>query len=205
MQVTLALKIARRVYRQELKVHIQGINVASFKEFADDFTGESDRAAVIIGAAKIDILLYLLLKAVLKPSSSNQDSLLDGDSPLGTFSSRINLCQRLGLIEDRLASAINMIRKIRNSFAHEIHNVSLDSGSHKDRIRELAKLCSGKHDMINQAIDVWSLPNSPSGQFKAALIMITISLELGVDNATPILSLNKNELLDFPEVDETST
>jgi|GEM_PF-2880671 len=108
-----------------------------FRAFVDEFKNESDRAAVIIGAAKLDYLLYQILAKHFLPSVSGKDDLLDGDSPLSTFSAKINICYRLGLIDAGFARALHMIRKIRNSFAHEVSGCKFDNGPHSDRIREL--------------------------------------------------------------------
>jgi hypothetical protein len=108
-----------------------------FIEFAKEFENESDRAAVILGAAKLDNLLYQILSRFLMPSTSSRDEFLEGDSPGGTFSARIMLVLRLGLIDAKLFKALTLIRRIRNSFAHECAGVSLESGAHKDRVREL--------------------------------------------------------------------
>jgi hypothetical protein len=113
-------------------------NTAAFYEFVNEFKGESDRAAVIIGAAKLDYMLYQILAKYLIPNAGNSDDLLDGDSPLSTFSSRINICYRLGILDAGFARALHLIRRIRNSFAHEISGGKLDSGPHRDRIKELA-------------------------------------------------------------------
>lgn len=48
------------------------------------------------------------------------------------------MCYRLGLISAEVTRALHLIRKIRNSFAHEVSGCKLDSGAHRDRIRELA-------------------------------------------------------------------
>jgi hypothetical protein len=109
----------------------------SFRVFVDEFKEESDRAAVIIGTAKLDYSLYQILTKYLVPSVSNSDELLEGDSPLSTFSARINICYRLGLIDSKFARALHLTRKIRNSFAHEVSGGKLDSGPHRDRIKEL--------------------------------------------------------------------
>src|SRR5688572_21694479 len=98
--------------RTEMEMQYQEL-----REFIDEFKSESDRAAVILGAAKLDLLLYQLIQGVLVPSTSKVDELLDGDSPLGTFSSRITIAHRLKLIDDNFCRALNLIRKIRNSFA----------------------------------------------------------------------------------------
>jgi hypothetical protein len=41
------------------------------------------------------------------------------------------------LIDAQFARALHLIRRIRNSFAHEATGVKLDSGVHRDRIKEL--------------------------------------------------------------------
>jgi hypothetical protein len=108
------------------------------KAFADEFRNESDRAAVILGAARLDMLLYQILAAFLMPSaSSKEDELLDGDHPLGTFSARISAAYRLALIDAQLAGSLHLIRRIRNSFAHEHAGVTLETGPHRDRIVQL--------------------------------------------------------------------
>jgi hypothetical protein len=102
-----------------------------------EFCTESDRAAVVLGAAKLDYSLYQLLQQFLKPNEAGRDELLDGDGPLSTFSAKINLCHRLGLIHIDVARLLHLIRKIRNEFAHEVNTGTLDSSPHKDRIKQL--------------------------------------------------------------------
>jgi hypothetical protein len=109
----------------------------AFTEFVQEFQNESDRAAVIIGAAKLDYLLAQILAKYLLPSTAKSDELLEGDSPLSTFSAKIALTYRLGLIDAKLSRALNLIRRLRNSFAHEVSGCSLESGPHRDRIREI--------------------------------------------------------------------
>jgi DNA-binding MltR family transcriptional regulator len=108
-----------------------------FFEMVDEFKGESDRATVILCAAKMDAMLYLLISKHLRPVTSSNDELLDGDSPLSTFSSRINLAYRLGLINAHFTKSLHLIRRIRNSFAHEVKGGALNGTGHADRIREL--------------------------------------------------------------------
>src|SRR5690606_6592732 len=53
------------------------------------------------------------------------------------FSSKIDFCFRLGLIDAEFCRAIHLVRKIRNSFAHEVYGASLENGNHKDRVKAL--------------------------------------------------------------------
>ena len=56
-----------------------------FTAFVKEFYKEKDRAAVILGVAKIDAQLYQVLQKFLCPCPSSKDELLDGDGPLSTF------------------------------------------------------------------------------------------------------------------------
>jgi hypothetical protein len=84
----------------EEKKQTRSFDQADFKKFVDEFKGESDRAAVILGAAKLDLLLYQIIQQYLLPITGSKDELLDGDSPLGTFSAKILLANRLGLTKN---------------------------------------------------------------------------------------------------------
>lgn len=151
--------------------------VKEFELFAKEFKEESDRAAVILGTAQLDLLLMQLLESTLLPVTSGKDELLDGDSPLATFSSRINISYRLGLIDAEFARALHLVRRIRNSFAHEVTSASLDSGSHNDRVREL----------VGPFASNWALPYiletyfdnqaSTGAKFRACIAVMCIRLD----------------------------
>ena len=87
----------------------------------------SDRSCVIVAAAYIDELLEYLLKNFLySPSSEKEDKdLFSGYGPLSSFSSKILLSYRLGLISNYEYKTLQIIRKIRNTFAHDISKESL--------------------------------------------------------------------------------
>lgn len=153
--------------------------------FIAEFKGESERAAVILGAAKLDALLYQLLAKVLLPSVGNQDELLDGDSPLSSFSARINLSFRLGLIDAKFARALHLIRKIRNSFAHEVSGASLTTGAHRDRIRELC-LPLVENEIFAKTRDQVFGASGPAADFRMALSITMIRLEAAIHYADEI-------------------
>lgn len=98
-------------------------------EILQDELGKSysDRSCVIVAAAYIDELLGYIFKLFLSsPSSEKEDKeLFSGYGPLSTFSSKIVLSYRLGLISNYEYKTLQIIRKIRNSFAHDISKDSL--------------------------------------------------------------------------------
>jgi hypothetical protein len=104
----------------------------------DEFEKESDRAAVILVASLIDDCLTGLLKSYLVPIAQSQDSMFDSaTAPMSTFSAKIDISHRIGLISAKLCRDLHLIRKIRNSFAHDIYGCSFDNGSVRARVDEV--------------------------------------------------------------------
>lgn len=114
-----------------------------FDLLIEQFSKESDRAAVILVASIIDETLETLLKAYLVPIPNAQDSLFDSaTSPLSNFSSKIDMAFRVGLISGKFARDLHIIRKIRNSFAHDIYGCDFNNGKVMSRVRELENSAS---------------------------------------------------------------
>lgn len=104
------------------------------------FEKESDRAAVILISSIIEENLTNLLKSYFVPIPNSDDLLIDNAmSPLSTFSSKIDIAYRTGLISGKFSRDLHIIRKIRNSFAHDIYECNFENGSVKSRIKELEK------------------------------------------------------------------
>lgn len=82
----------------------------------------SARATAIVGAAQLDYLLEQVLRhnMIAKP----EKSLFEAYGPLSSFSAKIDLARSLGILTKGEASDLHRIRKIRNVFAHSLHEVS---------------------------------------------------------------------------------
>jgi len=134
----------------------------------------------VLGAAKLDHQLYRILQKVLLPNPTSTDELLDGDAPLSTFNAKINLCYRLGLIDRDLSRALHLIRRIRNSFAHEISGINLSSGAHLDRVKELIAPFAGNkayEGFKNKSRARWRLEEGPSFDFRVVIAIVGARLE----------------------------
>jgi hypothetical protein len=101
---------------------------------------ESERSAVVLGAERVNVSLELNLKSFLRPCSDKQDPLFLSDGALGTFSRKIEVAYRLGLIDLKFKQALNLVRKLRNDFAHATTVESLQDGAHASRVAALFKL-----------------------------------------------------------------
>ncbi|MGU2417856.1 hypothetical protein [Burkholderia cenocepacia] len=98
---------------------------------------ESERAAVILAAAQLDVELEGAIKQVLVPHPGGNDPLFDADRALGTFSAKILMAHRLGIISLEFEHALQIIRKIRNDFAHQIDTSSLAHEPQRARLETL--------------------------------------------------------------------
>jgi DNA-binding MltR family transcriptional regulator len=108
--------------------------------FVREFEKESDRACVILSVAMLERALESMLKACLVATGSREDSLLDvAYAPLSTFSAKIALAHRLGLISTKFCRDLHTIRKIRNAFAHDITECTFKNASVHSRVVELCR------------------------------------------------------------------
>lgn len=147
--------------------------IKSFEDFVTEFKEESDRSAVVLITSRIDYLLYQLLTKYFLPNSTTKDELFDGDSPLSTLSSKINISHRLGLIDSEFGRVLHLMRKIRNDFAHEVSSAKLDQAPHKDRIAALVSKISS-YNLFDQVKSSFfnDISNIKANYFTTAAIII---------------------------------
>ena len=102
-----------------------------WQDFFEEFQEESPRAAVIISCAFLDSLLRDLICSFMVDDAKRVDELLGSDdgseAPLSSFSARIKTAYCLGLITKKEFDDLNLIRRIRNRFAHRLHGYSFEN------------------------------------------------------------------------------
>ena len=106
----------------------------------NEFEKETDRGAAIFATSLFDEALKSLLISFLVSNTSSKDEIFEGpNSPLSTLSSKITMTYRLGLLSDRFVRDLNLIRKIRNEFAHNIQGCDFTHTGIQSRVQELDK------------------------------------------------------------------
>jgi hypothetical protein len=114
--------------------------------FIEELKAQTDRGAVLIAAAVLDELLEMTISARLIEVGGDRHAALFGrGKPIDSFSAKIELGFRLGLYQNPARVQFEMIRDIRNKFAHRIEPLTF---SHPD---------------IAQAIISRRLKHSPEG------------------------------------------
>ena len=98
---------------------------------------ERGRGAVLVGVARVDAALEHLLQAVMTPPAAKGDGLFLPERPLGSIGAKVALASRLGLIDGPVERALNVLRKLRNAFAHSTESASLGDAAHSSRLSEV--------------------------------------------------------------------
>jgi mannitol operon repressor len=138
--------------------------------FVAELSRESVRGKVLIATGFIEHQLRNVLAAFLV-EGTDAARLLDGpNAPLGSFSARICACHALGLITDDENHDLELIRKIRNEFAHKTQ-VSFDLPNVRDRCTALRLRAPDYESPEKGKVIV-----SPSGQFQTSAVAIIMNL-----------------------------
>lgn len=109
--------------------------------FEREVRQESPRAMAILSAAVLDEAMTSLLKLALLPCPTSTDPLFDDSyAPIGSFSAKIEVAERMGIISPGVAQSLHLIRRIRNDFAHDIAGCSFENAVVCNRVGELRRL-----------------------------------------------------------------
>ncbi|MEZ8821139.1 hypothetical protein AB4562_18660 [Vibrio sp. 10N.222.54.A1] len=175
--------------------------MVSFEEMINILQGESDRGAVLIAASTLELALEELLKARLVDSPNRKDVIFEHNGPLGTFSSKIQLSYRIGLISKQQMLMFNTFREIRNIFAHSSSSLTLEAPQirdklnaaveHNPRLRDLYLDALNQHvesgefskDFVDRAL------SSPRKVLEKVFVLEITSVHSSIQNITKIIEV----------------
>lgn len=137
-----------------------------YTKFLNRFRDEDDRSAVLGAAALLDFLLARTLAANFADKKIANELLEGANAPLGTFSSRISMCHALGLTSVAAHHDLHLVRRIRNKFAHEWSDLTLNES-------KLAAWC-GSFKLQYQGLD--PRDRTPRDSFISTIGMLGVTL-----------------------------
>jgi len=106
-------------YKKLIKKHQdENPKIKDFSHFLKVFQNETDRGAVLVAGTLLEEKLRVIIESFLINTKESSDILSGFNAPLGTFSARLKMAYSLGLITNDEYFDCNLIRKIRNEFAH---------------------------------------------------------------------------------------
>jgi DNA-binding MltR family transcriptional regulator len=102
----------------EINIMADSEKKEQWQEWMEEFQAESDRACAVLGAAFLDEQLRSLLESFFVDDQRKVKELFYQSGPLASFSSRTSLAYVLGFLSPSEVHDLDLIRKIRNDFAH---------------------------------------------------------------------------------------
>ena len=135
------------------------MNTQESKSFLEEFPRvfeslrkESDRGCVLVVGALLENALEVQINARLLPKAvkeKDSDELMSrsANSPISSFSAKINLAYRLGIFPLHERKIYHHLRELRNVCAHHIDTQNFDNNHFKDRIK----------NMINESEEFWNI------------------------------------------------
>ena len=85
------------------------------------YDGKDERSIAILGGTFLEMILEHILLAFLPEDEKEVNRLMEFNQPLGNFSNKIAMTYCLGLIDKVIKDDLNLIRKVRNKFAHDLY------------------------------------------------------------------------------------
>jgi hypothetical protein len=126
---------------RELERELDATGVTPGLALAKALAKESDRGCAIIGASFLEDRLEALLRAICRTDEESikqaVDPLFDSYAPFATFSGKIQAAFALRPIDRELKTQLDLIRRIRNEFAHDQGPLSFQAGPCRDRLLAL--------------------------------------------------------------------
>jgi hypothetical protein len=148
---------------------------------------EGERSAVVLGASRADTALDELLKSFFFSHPGGSDNLFDPDRPLGTFSAKIAVAYRLGLIDRACEHALQMLRKIRNEFAHSTGHERLSDSRHKSRVAVLVAEANKRGTFYDELFQgLAQIKNLDLRAFCAATGVVICVVDFAAEKITPV-------------------
>jgi mannitol operon repressor len=154
--------VPRRVGKPLLETHP---HLKDFLPFLDVLNSESPRGAVLVAASHLEILLHQIISSFLAEGSAAEKLLEGFNAPLGSFSAKIAAADALGLLHAAEHRDAEIIRKIRNQFAHEVHMTFED--------QKVSSLCK---QLIYSAKPYGDVAVDARGLFTSAAVLLTLNL-----------------------------
>jgi len=112
--------------KSKAKKSIEDLSLES-QEFFEEMKKETDRGVALIGAEFINAILEQVLKSHFIDNAKHVNALLKKNQPLGSLWSRSEIAYCIGLLPEPTFHDLDLIRQIRNEFAHNYVAQTFDS------------------------------------------------------------------------------
>ena len=139
----------------------------------ESFEKESDRGLALVAAVCFEAALERLLLARFYCRTDKRaglvNPLFDAFGPLSTFSAKIRVAYAIDLLQDWIAGDLDLVRKIRNEFAHNLESTTFHDARIAGMVNQLAGFAKAaewlKRDSRGR-FDIAKIPHDKQSRFK---------------------------------------
>jgi len=122
-------------------------HLKDFLPLLDQLNEESERGAVVLSCSFIEDQLRNIIQSFLVDGEEAQKLVEGFNAPLGTFSARATAAYAMGLISKSEHDEIDILRKVRNAFAHNFKATFEDQRT-KDLCKNLKFSAQDYEDVV---------------------------------------------------------
>lgn len=150
-----------------MPININGVQM--FNDFTAELSKETDRGVALVSVSYLDTLLKHLVcsrSTLDRRKIEMKLGMFGANGPMDSFSNKIKICYLFGLLTDIEYQDLDIIRDIRNDFAHLLSGLSFDTSNIADTCRSL------------HASKVDGQPSSARECFIKAAVRIMVDLQI---------------------------
>ncbi len=103
------------------------LDSTAWEQFRKEYESSDDRSCALLCAAYLDNCLEILVLEALAHREEAYKGLFLDMRPLGTFSAKIKIAFCLNIIPKSFYDDLNIVRNIRNAFAHQLHGLKFSA------------------------------------------------------------------------------
>ena len=159
-----------------IKEHIGQANENLGSNFFERVAAMEDRSLAIMTTSMLERYLGLAVMTRFGRLISKDDynRIFGPNAPLASLSAKINLCHSLGILIGDMRNDLNLMRKIRNDFAHGITELSFSDKAVSDRCNQLKMHLN----LVDKIKELARTPEREKFIASAMLCMINLAIVL---------------------------
>lgn len=131
--------MAKKPKRRSLRdLSASPVEITDWDEILEEVHQTSDRTAAIVLASWVERSLeQSIVKMLPRHDDELVSKLLERDGALGSFYAKIHLGFALGLYDESVVENLDIIRKVRNAFAHAAIAIHFETQEIIDQVTKL--------------------------------------------------------------------
>jgi hypothetical protein len=146
-------------------------------QIIDELEGVSDRsAAILISAHAEDALSALIVSRFKVQCVADLEALYDRDGALSSFFSKIHLGYVMGLYDAETKGDLEVIRRVRNAFAHAPRPISFRTAEIIDECKKLKTINNHTHPV--RKIFEWDYSRASPDNYRELFVVTGLNMQM---------------------------